>query len=438
MEMMMNDLRSALVSPQPGMDQSRGVPGNQARSESKTKVRGFEDELKALDPSPSTQSKSESKLVKEDTQPTRNVGQNQMKRKSAVVTSPESDESSGPVDKKPKAVTQDSKVDDREGLSEDSVDEKAAVTAPLVQEDPAAKLVEDLLNPQAILLPNREAAKTPETEQVQVASSDVSETELKLPSLKANLEAPAHAMEHAALKAVKNQEETKQLDSLMKELDQTIKPSFQSQEWKISTDQSLDESSGAAMLPLEKEAVAPSRDLKSMVQTLWVQESLNGAASAQTLELIPQGDQVLKTDTLAPHQVRINLVDDMKPLISQVMRTKQGGEMTLSLRPADLGMIKVELKVDADSVKVMFQTEQVAAKDMLKGQMGELKNQLAAVGLNVQDASVSVMKHSESSQNRDPSQQQRHSHQEQQAPTKDDRRQKSFDEWAYLEGREVA
>jgi flagellar hook-length control protein FliK len=82
--------------------------------------------------------------------------------------------------------------------------------------------------------------------------------------------------------------------------------------------------------------------------------------------------------------------------------------MTLSLRPADLGLVRVDLKVDSGDVKVAIHAEQSDARHLLQGQVHELKDQLTNAGLKVQEVTIHSMKMETSEQGRQQAFHQQH------------------------------
>ncbi len=171
---------------------------------------------------------------------------------------------------------------------------------------------------------------------------------------------------------------------------------------------------------------AGSRDFKSMVDSLWIEQNLK-TSQPETIQFAQPAKFEVKG---VESTVRTHLVDDMKPLITQAIHFKKGGEMTLSLKPQDLGWVKVEIKVDSDAVNVNIQAEQHSAKNMLEGQIHELKQQLNAAGLNLKDVSIESMKNPSAQGDRNPefqNQQKRQHQQDAQSQFKDEPR--SFSEF---------
>lgn len=160
-------------------------------------------------------------------------------------------------------------------------------------------------------------------------------------------------------------------------------------------------SSGLPALASDADDAIQAPSLKQMVDGLWVQSQMQTGVQDASFSLVGNQKMTLTATAETPTMTRTHLVDDMKPLISHVLATEDGGEMTMSLRPAHLGAVKVEIRVDAGAVKVAIQAEQPEAKAVLQKQIGELKQQLTVSGLRVEDVSVSTMQTSSSDQSRD-------------------------------------
>jgi flagellar hook-length control protein FliK len=128
-------------------------------------------------------------------------------------------------------------------------------------------------------------------------------------------------------------------------------------------------------------------------------------------------------------------MEDIKPLISRVLATDQGGEMTIRLKPENLGWVKVDVQVEQDSVRLSFQAEQGMAKDMLKSQLSDLKQQLSVAGLQLQEVSVGLMKSEGSEHQKSGEFQRGHGQHQESGSSKKEKEAKDFEEWAYEESR---
>jgi flagellar hook-length control protein FliK len=136
---------------------------------------------------------------------------------------------------------------------------------------------------------------------------------------------------------------------------------------------------------------APS--FKSMVDRLFVESQFGDSASlSQPMPVSSEKTFDANPASNVTPVVRTQMVNDMKPLISHVLSTKTGGEMTFSLRPGELGLVRVELKMNSGDVRVAIHAEQADAKHLLQGQVHELKDQLVSAGLKVQEVAVHQMK----------------------------------------------
>ncbi len=136
---------------------------------------------------------------------------------------------------------------------------------------------------------------------------------------------------------------------------------------------------------VEPESIRP-KTLKSMVDTLWIEQSVKN--STPSMEAVVS---VQASDSLQAPQVTRSFAEDLKPMLDQMRASKSGGEMIVSLRPGDLGQVRVEIQVQKNDVQVSLFAEKPQAREILQSQWNDLKNQLSNVGLKLQDMSVSSM-----------------------------------------------
>lgn len=201
---------------------------------------------------------------------------------------------------------------------------------------------------------------------------------------------------------------------------------------------------------LQSADVDVKMDLKEFSDSLWIQSQLSGSKgemgvlSARSITLDASANEVNQS-------VRSQLVDGMQPLVSRVLTTQDGGEMSLSLTPEHLGAVRIDLKVAGEMVNVRFHTETEMARSAIQSQVGELKQNLQSTGLRVdqvvvQSQSTQVADASEGQKNafREHHQEPRHQH-ERQSSDQQNRRDASRDQFEFWsrqefidEGREVA
>ena len=128
-------------------------------------------------------------------------------------------------------------------------------------------------------------------------------------------------------------------------------------------------------------------------------------------------------------------IKDLEPLISKLVTTKTGGEMNLQMRPAHLGMVKVEILTEGDAVRVNLFAEKASAQSALNSQVSDLKQQLHAVGLKVETVTVNALQSHSTEQSRDgqSQQQQARQHQEnqqQRSSQRDSQKDFEMDAWS--------
>lgn len=179
--------------------------------------------------------------------------------------------------------------------------------------------------------------------------------------------------------------------------------------------------------------------LKDLTSTLFVQKSLNGQMETNLLQAQRQQIMVKSPDMQTPlaSSVRTNLFEDMQGQISQFAAKQEGGEISLKLRPGNLGEVKIQIEVSKDVVRLQMQTEKPVAEQILRSQVNDLKQQLAGAGLKLDDIQVSqspknLMSQNDQNQDGRQSSQKDSEHEGQkQNPREDNQQQpkRSFDEF---------
>ncbi len=189
-----------------------------------------------------------------------------------------------------------------------------------------------------------------------------------------------------------------EIPSEMTELiDQTI---------SVSADEQEVAPSEARMELKDSQPVEKAQSIKDFAAELWIHRNvdaesrLNGKSDLSIAFNQDSGPQ-------KPLSIR-----DLEPLVSKLVTTKTGGEMNLQLRPAHLGMVKVEILTEGDAVKVNLFAEKASAQSVLSSQVNELKQQLHAVGLKVETVTVNTLHSNSAEQSRDGQNQQQARHQQ--------------------------
>jgi len=114
---------------------------------------------------------------------------------------------------------------------------------------------------------------------------------------------------------------------------------------------------------------ARAQDLMSQGQT---------TTSSLTLKL-PSGTEV-------PHSQIINQVIDRFAL----NRTLESGNITMKLHPAELGELRMEIKVEQDNIKAHITTQNPQVQDILDRHLPRLREALEQQGLNLEQMTVTV------------------------------------------------
>jgi flagellar hook-length control protein FliK len=421
------DLSKLLLSPHQGMDLKKGVPESEGRGEANvlpsfekhltkasvtSKAADISDRAKETAPEASKanpKATRHSSVLQKGPPETRNVDQKTVKDDSSDASEASRsniDESS--ADKNESSKPQDESL---QGSPSRAQDEMPSDVSSIL----SALAAQNFLNPIQIRSQGDEEVSENKGEPKEIGLSqgesklfDVLDAEV---ALKPSVQKPEQSSDSARTQLSK--ELLKNEDTLDPAMDSELKSLVNKPESKTTLNDFLhsgssivDSSDSSSLLGRDSlEPKAPS--LKSMVDRLYVESKLEGQVPSQPM-LLSTPQKVEVSGASIPNTVRSQLVSDLKPLISQVMRTQSGGEMTLSLRPADLGLVRVDLKVDSGDVKVAIHAEQSDARHLLQGQVHELKDQLTNAGLKVQEVTIHSMKMETSEQGRQQAFHQQH------------------------------
>lgn len=443
---------SKLLSPKPGMDLKKGVPGKEEKVEAgiqssfdkhfeksnaqvETKSEPKRDKEVPSNPvrHPSSDLQKPQKLKVDRSDNPREIQESKAEttdsknQSCSLEQSDEVDASDKPADKESKPLDEDTAAKSTEAefqllqtwtpdlssqleaihLSVGGEEEKSAEVWNLNSDGYAGKL-----NPNSISNLNANLALNPKD----VSMSDGNEAEVHL--MPQNSFTQSEVSSARSMKNSSKPDALKNADELSDHGFEELNHSLESNDFfKLS---SYDEKSA---LDLGQRESAPN--FKSMVDRLFVESKMESPNSMPFMMSTESQKFVLKSDDSSPAMaVRSQLVNDLKPMISQILTHQKGGEMTLSLRPAELGLVRVEVKLDSNDVQVAIHAEQADAKRMLQSQSHELKEQLVNAGLKVNEISIHAMKadrnessqHSFSDQNR---QRQESAHQDQRAPRRE-------------------
>ncbi|MCF6186085.1 MAG: flagellar hook-length control protein FliK [Desulfobulbaceae bacterium] len=109
--------------------------------------------------------------------------------------------------------------------------------------------------------------------------------------------------------------------------------------------------------------------------------------------LLPQGQTnstslmlKLPSGTEVPHSQIINQVIDRFTL----NRTLESGNITLKLHPAELGELRMEIRVEQDNIKAHITTQNPLVQDILDRHLPRLREALEQQGLNLEQMTVTV------------------------------------------------
>ncbi len=194
---------------------------------------------------------------------------------------------------------------------------------------------------------------------------------------------------------------------------------------------SADEQDAALLeAPSELKEAQPTeraQSIKDFAAELWIHRNVDAES-----KLSGKSDLNIAFNQESAPQKPLS-IRDLDPLVSKLVTTKTGGEMNLQMRPAHLGMVKVEILTEGDAVKVNLFAEKASAQSALSSQVNELKQQLHAVGLKVETVTVSTLQSNSTEQSRDGQNQQQSRHQQenpQQRPQqRDAQREFDLDGW---------
>jgi len=115
---------------------------------------------------------------------------------------------------------------------------------------------------------------------------------------------------------------------------------------------------------------------QARAQGLWSQ----GQTTTNSLTLkLPSGTEV-------PHNQIVNQVIDRFTL----NRTLESGSITMKLHPAELGELRMEIKVEQDNIKAHITTQNPQVQDILDRHLPRLREALEQQGLNLEQMTVTV------------------------------------------------
>jgi hypothetical protein len=421
-----NLLDSILNSSQSGMDLAKGVPGkNEELNQLKPGSKSFESHLEVQNAKPNAEKKIEapakegSKTEHVHSAPT---------AKPAVQEKPgthdaddDSDEENSDTGVAQVAVpVQDSSLNQIVTSVPNSADEELHKLAAEVSASAAETrlpVANTELPAKDVNLPAADIKLSGKDMNLSQADIQLSEPDLKLSetdiSLSAELlkeKAPAESKMNSEMNSSANDaavsliNSNPQIEKILSGL--KVQSPTKKIETKLSSDQMPMEAVEGQILQGQEskgielgvnEPEAPSKNLKHLVDGLFIQKNIQTPESSESIpmamQFVKEVEQKfdLAAKSAVPELVRSHLANDMQPLVTKVLATNQGGEMSLSLRPANLGMVKIDIQVLQGSVKVDVQAEQPHAKNLLQSQMGELKQQLQQAGLKIDEIKISSM-----------------------------------------------
>jgi len=146
-------------------------------------------------------------------------------------------------------------------------------------------------------------------------------------------------------------------------------------------------------------------DLRSFSESLFVQTNLL-KGEGKTFEGEVQKLQAADASHLKPQIMR-----EVEPLMTRVSLSNTGGEMTIQLKPHHMGMVKVDVQVEGELVKVNFQAENPATRSALQSQVQDLKQSMNMIGLKVDQVQVGSLMTQENTRNDSQQQHQQHTQQ---------------------------
>jgi flagellar hook-length control protein FliK len=118
--------------------------------------------------------------------------------------------------------------------------------------------------------------------------------------------------------------------------------------------------------------------------------SLDQAGQLRGLQGSQEGMQVstlrLPSGTKVPHSQIVNQVTDH----FSINRNLESGSVTLRLHPAELGELRMEIKVEQDNIKAHITTHNPQVQDILDRNIPKLREVLEQQGMNLEHIQVTV------------------------------------------------
>ncbi|MBN8554436.1 MAG: flagellar hook-length control protein FliK [Deltaproteobacteria bacterium] len=375
-------LDSILVSNPSGMDLAKGVSGKNEglnlKSSDKVSEKFFDSYMK------NQETYAASKAKKDE--PVQTKEGLKSDEKSAEIPAEKSNvpASDKPIIKKSEADTSDDEGDDSEDTS--VAQNAVGVSLPIVSPQLSLDVSTEGSNEELQSLPIENLLSK---ESLKPAATEMNEAVAKLDNsdLKMSEEIRKLIGEAKPATQAKTPVQAEDLSS-----EESVSSELEIKNLMNSDSQSLDVANAS-------ESEAPAKSLKHLVDGMFIQQNLenqnpenpNNASLALSFAKEVEHTFDVSAKSAVPEMVRTRLVNDMQPLVTKVLATNEGGEMSLSLRPANLGMVKIDVQVDRGQVKIDFQAEQVQSKALLQSQVGELKQQLHQAGLKVDEIKISTM-----------------------------------------------
>jgi len=177
---------------------------------------------------------------------------------------------------------------------------------------------------------------------------------------------------------------------------------------KAKLDELSESSAGNNKIALKEDvAVQKPGRFKDLVDSLYIQRSLQQPSADSQINFL-NGKLATASEPSQlgfAQSVRTNLVEDIQAQFQKMMITKDGGQISLKLRPGNLGELKIDLHVADKSVRLVMETEKSAAQGILKSQIGELKHSLHQAGLKVDDIQINTLRSNDANQHQNQGQQ---------------------------------
>lgn len=116
----------------------------------------------------------------------------------------------------------------------------------------------------------------------------------------------------------------------------------------------------------------------------------NQATAAAPLPTPLRPDDAVPPPTTVPTAAPLNRQDIIKQMADQAFLAVQQDrqEMHIKLKPEQLGAVTLHIAVDDGRVSARFYVDNAAVQQVLEGSLGQLRQQLAGQGLNVQHLAV--------------------------------------------------